>query len=329
MTLTQFFKKDFRKYSGEMAFFLGNGINNHCQTTSSWKKLLIDLAEKHINDTDDFDAILRDTSVTYPEFFDIVQLSSNERDETFDYRSIKRGFKEAFDKWKPQPAHQKWTQAIKKLDRPILTTNYDYLLEKSDAAISEFMRNKQYKKEAFRPIRTRKGRSGFTPFYPWHSYYSDKEVKDVNKEFAIWHLHGFCEYPSSIRLGLSDYMGIVGKARMWFHKAAGNPFHKRKNIEKWVGRNSWLDILLSNHLLLVGIDLGSQETSLRWLLLEREKLFRRYPALRKKTYYVVTKGRDHFPKGKKLLFDKLKIELIEANSYHQIYVTMPKKLVKF
>lgn len=290
---------------------------------------LIELAKKHINKTDDFGAILDETSVTYPEFFDIVQLSSNEKDETFDYRSIKKGFREAFDQWKPQSAHKKWTQAIKKLGRPILTTNYDYLLEKSDEEISEFVRTKQYRKGAFRPARTKKGRTGFTPFYPWHNYYSDREINDANEEFGIWHVHGFCEYPSSIRLGLSDYMGIVSKARIWLHKTAGNPFHKRKNIDKWVGRNSRLDILLNNHLLFVGIDLGSQETSLRWLLLEREKLYRRYPTLRKKTWYVVTKGKDKFPKGKKLLFDKLNIELIEATSYNQVYVTVPKKLLKY
>lgn len=325
-SLHQFFKKEFGKHKSEMAFFIGNGINNYCQTTSSWKKLLIELAEEHINTTDDFDAILNDNSVTYPEFFDIVQLASNERDETFDYKSIKKGFQEAFNQWKPQAIHTKWTELIKRLDRPILTTNYDYLLEKSSAEISEFMISKQRDKKRFRPLRTRKGRVGFTPFYPWHNYYSHKEIKNANKEFAIWHIHGFCEYASSIRLGLSDYMGIVSKARVWLHKSTGNPSNKRGDIDKWVGKNSWLDVFLNNHLFLMGIDLGSNETSLRWLLLEREKLFRRYPSIRKKTWYVVAKGKNKFPRGKKLLFDKLNIELIEADSYKQIYETSLKRI---
>lgn len=325
-TLASFSRREFQSYKKETAFFLGNGINRYCQTAHSWKDLLMGLAKEHISNKLDFGSILDDSSVTYPEFFDIIQLSHGSNDETFEYQSLKRGFKEAFNQWNPTAIHSKWVQAIKALDRPLLTTNYDFLFEKSDNQIHDFVRSHQYDKRNFRPLRTKKGRAFFTPFYPWHNYYSHKKIAKAPDEFAIWHVHGFCEYPSSIRLGLIDYMRIGAKAHSWLHKVKGNPFHKRENLEKWVGINSWLDVFINNHLLFVGIDLGVQETSLRWLLLERAKLYRRYPKLKKKAWYVIVKGKDKFPHGKRLFFEKLDIELVEANSFKQVYETFAKRI---
>lgn len=325
MRLTTFLKGDFKRHKSGTAFFLGNGINNYSKTANSWEGLLVELAKQHIGKGDNYKEILDDKSVTYPEFFDIIQLSGKDKDETFDYKSIKKEFKQAFNIWKPQESHKIWTEKIMKLDRPILTTNYDFLLELSNEDLYSFMVSKQYDKRKFRPLRTKKGRDGFTPFYPWHNYYSNKIIKDANSEFAIWHIHGFCEYASSIRLGLSDYMGIVERARRWLRKAKGNPLFRRKELDSWVGKNSWLDVMFHNHLLIVGIDLGTQETALRWMLLEREKFYRQNESLRKKTWYVVVKGKE-FKKGKRLFFEKLNIEIIEANSYDQIYKTIPKHI---
>lgn len=286
----------------------------------------MDLAKEHIGNKDDYGSILDESSVSYPEFFDIVQLNSSIKNPTFDYKDIKRGFKDGFDSWKPQETHIAWVKRIKALNRPILTTNYDYLLEKSDPDTVSFMESNQYNKKFFKPLRTVKGRKGFTPYYPWHNYYSHKIIKDAKNEFAIWHIHGFTEYYSSIRLGLADYMGIVTKAKTWIHRANGNPFHKREQIDKWVGKNSWIDIFLHTNLLFIGIDLGVEETSLRWLLIEREKMFRRHPNLRKRTWYFLNKKYDKKLLGKKLFFDKLNIDIVEANDFNQIYDVTPKRI---
>lgn len=321
-----FFKNTFPKYSNETAFVLGNGINNYCKTTSSWKALLTELAEEHIGDKNDYSAILDESSVSYTEFFDIVQLNSNIKNPTFDYKDIKKGFKNGFGKWKSQPIHSLWIDKIKNLNRPILTTNYDFLLESSNSEITDFIKSNQYNKKFFRPLRTIKGRKGFTPFYPWHNYYSDRKIKNAKDEFAIWHIHGLTEYYSSIRLGLADYMGVVTKAKTWLHRTNGNPFHKRDKLDKWVGNNSWLDIFMHSHLLFIGIDLGVNETSLRWLLVEREKLYRKHPELRKKAWYILNKSHDKKLIGKALFFEKLNVEIIEANNFKQIYEITPKRL---
>lgn len=295
-----FFKNLSRKELSETSFFLGNGLNNYCETTSSWKKILIDLAKEHIGEEKDYSNILDENSISYTEFFDVVQLNSNIKNPTFDYKDIKKGFKSAFDQWKPKELHSEWVKKIMALNRPILTTNYDYLFELSNSDIVDFVKSKQYNKNYFRPLRSKKDRKGFTPFYPWHNYYSDREIVNAKNEFAIWHVHGLTEYYSSIRLGLADYMGIVTKAKTWLHSATGNPFHQREKIDKWVGNNSWLDIFLHTNLIFIGIDLGIQETSLRWLLVEREKLYRKHPELRKKTWYILNKSRDRKLLGKTL-----------------------------
>jgi hypothetical protein len=330
MTLTEFINKELNPNIKESIFLMGNGINNHCQTTSSWKDLLTALAETYIGTGQhDYDKILKDNSVSYPEFFDLIQVSCDASDETFDYRTIKNGIKEGFEKWKSQNAHKLWTDKMIELGRPLLTTNYDYLLEYSNDDIKDFMRSRQYNKQFFRPLhinKTKKGRpKGFTPFYPWHSYYSNQQISNASKEFAIWHIHGFCEYTSSIRLGLSDYMGAVGKARRWLLKSTGNPSNKRSELKKWVGNNSWLDIFINNNVAIVGLSLEVQESFLRWLLIEREKLYKKHPDIRKKTWFIHNKN-DRMKAGKKLFFEKLNIEVIEATSYKQIYEGIPKKL---
>lgn len=327
-TLYQFLKKDLKPNINQTAFFFGNGLNNYCKTTNSWNQLLIELANKHINNTDDYEKILKDNSVSYPEFFDLIQLASNARDETFDYKSIKRNIKQGFEKWKAQKNHAEWTELFIRLNRPVLTTNYDYLLEFSNESIKSFMRSKQYNKKLFRPCRFKgkEMKAGFTPFYPWHSYYSNQVLKNANNEFAIWHIHGFYEYASSIRLGLSDYMGMVEKARRWLNKSKGSPFTKGKEANNWVGNNSWLDVFLNNNLLIVGLSLDVQETALRWLLIEREKLYRRNRDARKKTWFVINKQHDKLEQGKRLFLQQLNIELIEAENSKQIYETAPKHI---
>lgn len=332
MNLSEFLLNDFKIYQKNTAFFIGNGLNNYCGTTSSWKNLLIELAIQHIGKKDDFEKILEENKITYPEFFDLVQLKSNETEETFDYKSIKKNFKTGFAKWTPQKLHSIWVKKIKQLRRPLLTTNFDLLFELSDQKIVDYIKRNVTtnlnNKKLFRPLRAKKNRGGFAHQYPWHCYYSHKKIKDIHQEFGIWHIHGIAEYHASIRLGLMDYMKLVSKADVWLHKSNGNPFHKRVEIDKWVGKNSWLDIFLNNHLLLIGISLESNETFLRWLILEREKLFKKHKALRKKTWYVLNNKREKLSLGKRLFFEKLNIEIIEAKDDKQIWEVTPKRLRK-
>ncbi len=325
MTISEFITKKVNPNLSQSAFFLGNGINNYCGGMNSWKELLINLAIKHIGKNGKYEEILNDNSVSYPEFFDLIQLSYKAKDKTFDYESIKKEIKNGMKKWSAQATHSLWTDKLIDLNRPVLTTNYDNLLELSNQGIIDFVKRNQYNKKLFRPQRIKNpaSKSGFTPYYPWHSYYSNRRIEVANEEFAIWHVHGCYEYLKSIRLGLTDYMGIVEKGRHWLLKSSGNPIKDIKYNNKWVGKNSWLDIFFSNNLLFIGVELGVQEISLRWLLIEREKLYLQNPELRRKTWFIENLEFDKIKFGKQLFFEKLNIEIIDAENYDQIYKEIP------
>jgi hypothetical protein len=126
-------------------------------------------------------------------------------------------------------------------------------------------------------------------------------------------------------MGLSDYMGIVEKSRRILYKTTGNPFKSFDNLNNWIGRNTWLDIFLNNNILIVGLGLEVQEVSLRWLLIVREKLYKKYEnqGIRKKTWFILNEEYDLMPEGKRLFFEKLNIEIIPAAKSEDIYMSLP------
>lgn len=305
------------------ALILGNGINNYCNQNNSWNKLLIDLAKRNVSKKADYKRILEDKSVSYPEFFDLVDLSGEPPSINLE---LKKRLAVGINRWKPQKIHNVWVSKFMEIDRPILTTNFDYLLEFSNSRIEDFIKS-QSQKRRFSPLNFEipPAKREFTSYYPWRSYYSDRRIKDCNREFAIWHIHGFCDYVRSIRMGLSDYMGIVEKSRKLLYKSSGNPFKNFGSINKWIGRNTWLDVFLNNNLLIVGLGLEVQEVSLRWLLIIREKLFKKYEeqGIRKKTWFISNEEHDSMLEGKKLFFEKLNIEIIYAKKSEYIYDILP------
>ncbi len=158
--------------------------------------------------------------------------------------------------------------------------------------------------------------SSFSDYYPWHSYYSDHEIEDCKSEFGIWHIHGFCYYYRSLSIGAIDYAKNIYRLKN-FITGRKNSLYSGKETD-WTGKNSWVDIFMHCDLLIIGLALDSQESSLRWLFMEREKYYRKNPALRKKTIFVTTKY-DNYGQGKRFLFESLKIEHEEFEKPEDIY----------
>lgn len=92
------------------------------------------------------------------------------------------------------------------------------------------------------------GVKGFTRFYPWTIYYSDRELDYPTYGFGIWFVNGLIKYPSSIRLGLTQYMGSVEKARGYIHKQKENRLFSGKNQNDWAGSKTWLHIIFNKSL---------------------------------------------------------------------------------
>ena len=195
---------------------------------------------------------------------------------------------------------EKCIQGIKKLDTPILTTNFDtYISESIEKTELKILKNGQYK---------------FTDFYPWNMCYSDKSLENPLDGFAIWHINGIVKYPRSIRLGLSDYMGCVERARKMIQGTNLNEYFSGKNQVGWKGYNTWLHIIFNKSLFIFGLGLEENEVFLRWLLIQRAKYFRMY----NKTFggWYVDK---EIKAGKRFFLEQLGFEVINISDYNTLY----------
>ena len=247
--------------------------------------------------------------ITYPELFDA--LCFNNKKATEEYRSLKLQICKQMSDWKETNIHHRFIQYIKSKNIPILTTNYDSTL--LDESIIKF--HKMLKRPSINgfPAPIRKSEHMFTDYYPWYSYYSDHIIKDVKEEFGIWHIHGFHCYPRSLVIGAIDYANTIHRLKKYL------PVTNQGPKPKWIAKNSWIDIFFNCDLIIIGLSLEPQEISLRWLLMEREKHFRRNEKMRRNTVYINNQQYDCCGKGKKYLFDSLKIDTYTLKTGIDIY----------
>lgn len=191
---------------------------------------------------------------------------------------------------------------IQELNAPILTTNFDTYLSQG-IGCKRFILNldtQSYK---------------FTDFYPWNVYYSPQRLDNILDNFGIWHINGTTDYPRSIRLGLSDYMGCVERARRMIQGNNLNEYFARNQQKKWIGNNTWLHIIFNKNLFIFGLGLNENEVFLRWLLIQREKYSRLYNC-NLKGWYIDKK----ISAGKELFLKSLGFEIIKVSKdYHELY----------
>jgi hypothetical protein len=164
--------------------------------------------------------------------------------------------------WLPYEHHKRVVSWAKQARCPLLTTNFDKTF--SEAGDCKLLHTR---------------RDGFTDYYPWETYYGHQQFDDPCHGFAIWHINGMERYPRSIRLGLSHYMGSVQRARDWLHRGNERRLFSGKDIHNWRGFGTWLHIMFDKRLVILGLGLKEDEVFLRWLLIERARYFRKFPAI--------------------------------------------------
>ena len=280
-----------------IAFLIGNGIHYQFKDCDlSWTELLTKLWREHIDDRAE---LLKDVSLT--EIYDVIEINAtgdSRKDDLF-RNSLKREVAEMF------PLKKSYRLAdcisyIRGLNVPILTTNFDTYMSKSVNAKRFINDLGEYK---------------FTDFYPWNVYYSTGKLKeDILDHFGIWHINGTIDYPRSIRLGLSDYMGCVERARGMIQGNNLNEYFTGKNQSYWKGYNTWLHILFNRNLFIFGLALEQNEVFLRWLLIQRAKYSRLYN--RNLHGWYVGKG---ITEGKRYFLEFLGFKVIELSDYKELY----------
>lgn len=206
-----------------------------------------------------------------------------------------------FQSWKSYPHHRQIARWAKRKNTPILTTNFDTTL--SDACNA-----------TLRHVSTR----GFSDYYPWESYYGEGDVVRPSESFGIWHINGMAHYHRSVRLGLTHYMGSVQRARDWIHRGGNRRlFSSASTVDSWRGSGTWLDAIFRSDLLIIGLALDEVEVFIRWLLIERARLFQKFPQLRRRAWYVETK--DIASTGKGVFLQGVGVELVRERDYADIY----------
>lgn len=306
-----------------VALLFGNGINRYANPNggNGWDVLLADMAAEaaqipHV----ETDRILSENSVSYPEFYDTVQMRAIQHDEQFNYRMLKPRIASRIEQWQPNDCHERVVEHCRAHHIPFLTTNFDTLMARASDSVQQHLltanQNRPKPKRQF-PIKPQTGR--FTDHYLWHCYYSNKNVADAMQQFAIWHIHGVHHYPRSLRLGLTDYIAMTDRAREWLHRSKGNPFNQYSKYDEWCGRGSWLEIFLMKPLVIVGLAMEPSEVGLRWLLIERRKLHRKRPELAQPFYFATVRKMDAVRNGKQSLIESLGGSFIQYPSLSALY----------
>ena len=269
---------------GRPAILLGNGINNLEKTFLDWKSLLYKIGGENLN----FEGL------TYSEMYDFIEMQSANGKEL----KLKVCAYLKSPSIEKLQTHYQFLNLVQSENCPVLTTNFDLALETSKELTFFRTENK-----------------GFTRFYPWDTYYSQEKLQYPTDGFGIWHIHGLTRYYDSVRLGLTDYMGSVEKARNWIHKGDSRLFNG-KNQGNWRGKDTWLHIWFNMPLIIVGLKLESQEVFIRWLLIERERYFRQFEERRKKTVFIST-GNDSKINN---FLNNLNIDHQIINNYADLYI---------
>ena len=265
-------------------FLIGNGINRYNQKKSegdvSWEGLLLDI----YNELSPKKRNFIPEGIALPEFYDIIDLVKDGIVKT----SLQKEFADKLD-WKPKAHHRNIIAKIKERNAQILTTNFDFVLQK--AANADMYR---YRVEGLRLL---------SDFYPWDSYFSDSEQNDPFNSFSIWHMHGQKNYHRSIKLGLNQYLLMVERAKRYFPTT-----NKNENEKPY---QTWLKLLFEKDLIIMGLGLQEQEIFIRWLLLQRAKHFKNCPELRKKGFYINHSKSDKQNVGKKFFMKSVGIEYVD------------------
>ncbi len=260
---------------------LGNGVNA-VKNSYYWSDLINDLTRFL-----DLPPISPNSEKQFPLLYEQIFLT-NLKNKKYEETKIKTFIAEKTEKIAPNALHDR----IKTMHfSDIITTNYDYVIEKAFGISSKDIANKGVVKE---------------------SSYSLFRHTEIGKK-RIWHAHGEIMSPKSILLGFEHYGGqlqhmrnyIVSGVRDTYKNFRSEPLitHiKKGNVQN----NSWLDLFFLNDISIVGLTLDFIETDLWWLITYRArmKLTQQIPIRNSITYYYPNNL------GKS---NEFKIEMLNAN----------------
>jgi hypothetical protein len=272
------------------ALLLGNGINRIWNNDPmSWEHLLSKLAENRGVALHPEELAEMSNTELY-DLLDLAKPNTNKDNLQVDVRDLMRS-------WKPTHVHEMIVAWATRRSAPVLTVNFDENLSASHKLKLHVVKQNNH--------------------YPFHSHFAHEQAEDPLRSFGIWHPHGMLHFRQSIRLGLTHYMGSVQKVRDWMVKSRALLNYADGKVQSWPGQRTWLQIILFKPLLIIGFGFGKEETFMRWLLLERARLYATHPFLRKPCWFVDVQSPTL--ERRKAFLSHLGIEVVSVEIHADIY----------
>jgi hypothetical protein len=229
------------------SLLIGNGPNLLMDGRASWKNVL-----KQLADYASEPAVLK-TSLGKP--FPLLY-------EELAIRGVRRGLLESDLKkhvasFMEQMVPNHFHKRLMKLGfRHLLTTNYDYCLEKGSN-----------KSDEIADLRTENR----------YNLYRRRSLKGT----YIWHIHGEIGRPRTITLGYDHYVGYLGKVKDYLIFGDRKKRETSEDCSSFVLGDtnfedsnrcySWIDVFLRDDIHILGLSLEYSEIDLWWLLIYKER----------------------------------------------------------
>lgn len=219
--------------------------------------------------------------------------------------------------------HEQFLGFMKKNNIPVITTNFDMLFAE---------KLYEHKVGTGDPALFKPNAKQF-----WNYCYNENEGKhdapvidcrELVDNYAVWYMHGNQKHPSSIVIGLEDYVNSISLAKSMI-SAESDKEKSRFGLygakdDLWIGRNTWLHLFFHRDLVFLGLSLDSQELFLRWLLVQRANyqstMKIKHKRTLRKAWYVhddYCKLNSSTPKG--VFLTACGVELVPNDNHKVIY----------
>lgn len=228
------------------SLFVGNGINRLGNKEATWEQLLRHLCAGNPTGRELEHVKYKPFALLYEE----ILLAGTDQSGKVDDFGAKRRIADLVDAFRPNAFHKRLMSVPV---RHILTTNYDYTLERATSS--------DYKR---RNLQAETKYSLFRRTFAGGKY--------------VWHIHGEAIAPNTITLGYDQYSGYLQKMRTYATAAPGNkeqsPF-KRRELDFDLGADSvysWMDVFFRDDIHIIGLGLDFTEIDLWWALTYKRRL---------------------------------------------------------
>lgn len=229
----------------ESALFIGNGLNRCYKNSVPWGELLKSIAVNNGSDYDknnpmalEFERIMNS----------ILQKMSKPNEEIYHIIKSEIAQKLLSAELPENALHKNFVNLP--VDN-ILTSNYDYMLEK--AYNSEYRISKDSKRSEMK--------------------YSLNRKLIINEK-NFYHVHGEAEKEDTICLGYEHYSGYLQKIRSEIHSRTKDELKiKQILLNKVLSTGSWPELFFTHDIYMIGFGLDISEIDVWWVLTYRAYLY--------------------------------------------------------